>query len=100
MTAPDSQASAILPTQRRSSELLEQPPNRTRSNVAPHHADDGPLTEYLPSLGQLSDTGPPTRPPDLDEERAAALKVALAGQRPDDEHLTLLDRVLRGLRRP
>jgi hypothetical protein len=33
------------------------------------------------------------------EERAAALRAALEGQRPNDEHLALLDRVLRALRR-
>lgn len=101
MTAPDSQASAmvILPTQRRSSGLFEQPSNWPRSDVTPRHADDGPLTEYLPSFGHLPDPGPPARPLDLDGERAAALTAALEGQRPDGEHLALLDRVLRGLRR-
>lgn len=68
-------------------------------DAAPRRVDNDPPTEYLPIFGQLPELSSPVPAPDLDEERAAALRAAMQGQRPDDEHLALLDRVLRALRR-
>lgn len=67
--------------------------------ATPRRVDNDPPTEYLPTFGQLLGLTPPAPVPDLDEERAATLRAAMDGQRPDDEHLALLDRVLRALHR-
>ncbi|MFC4004082.1 hypothetical protein ACFS2C_01875 [Prauserella oleivorans] len=96
-TKPD--AMVILPSPRCSPETPGLPFDAVHGKAARRRADNGPLTEYLPSLGQLPATGPSALPLDLDEERAAARRAALEGPRPDDEHLALLDRVLHALRR-
>jgi hypothetical protein len=88
----------ILPTQRRSSELPPPVPIPTIDSPAPN-ADHSELTQYLPSLGDLPAAELLAQPLDVDQERAAALQAALQGQRSDDEHLALLDRVLEALRR-
>ncbi|SDP94099.1 MULTISPECIES: hypothetical protein [Lentzea] len=61
--------------------------------------DHDALTQYLPCLGNLDIAGLLAEPLDVNQERAAALRAALQGQRSDDEHLALLDRVLEALRR-
>lgn len=83
-----------LPTQRCSSGMPPQ-----TADTSTRCADPCALTQYLPSLGDLPSTGLLAYPLDLDAERAAALRAALPGHRTDDEHLALLDRVLRALRR-
>ncbi|MFD0204059.1 MULTISPECIES: hypothetical protein [Saccharothrix] len=88
----------ILPTQRRSSEVPLPVPVRAAGTPAPS-VDHGALTQYLPSIGDLPAAGFLAHPLDVDQERAAALRAALQGHRPDDEHLALLDRVLWALRR-
>lgn len=88
----------ILPTQRRSPEVPVPIPVQAADAPAPS-VDHSALTQYLPTFGDLDTAGLPARQLDVDQERAAALRAALQGHRPDDEHLALLDRVLRALRR-
>jgi hypothetical protein len=90
-------AVVILPTQRRSPEVRVPVP-KAADAPAPS-VDHSALTQYLPTFGDLDTAGLPAHPLDVDQERAAALRAALQGHRPDDEHLALLDRVLRALRR-
>jgi hypothetical protein len=87
-----------LPTQRRSPEAPLPVPAQTADTPTPS-VDYSALTQYLPSLGDLPAAGLLAQPLDVDQERAAALRAALQGHRPDDEHLALLDRVLQALRR-
>lgn len=84
-----------VPAQRCSSGL-PQPASRQAGDCSPGPASHDVLTRYLPSLGDL----PAPELLGLDAERAAALKVALQHHhRTDEEHLALLNRVLRALRR-
>ncbi|MEV6712642.1 hypothetical protein AB0M48_11435 [Lentzea sp. NPDC051208] len=91
-------AVVILPTQRRSPEVPVPIAAQAADAPAPS-VDHSALTQYLPTFGDLDTAGLPAHPLDVDQERAAALRAALQGHRPDDEHLALLDRVLRALRR-
>ncbi|MEV0675840.1 hypothetical protein AB0I60_04875 [Actinosynnema sp. NPDC050436] len=58
------------------------------------YVDHSEPTRYLPSPGDLPQRGLLPSSPDIGQERAA-----LQGQRCDDGHLALLDRVLEALRR-
>ncbi|RBM18621.1 hypothetical protein DI005_18150 [Prauserella sp. PE36] len=88
----------ILPTQRRSSEVPPSVPAQA-ADTPTLNVDHSELTQYLPSLGDLPAAGLLAQPLDVNQERAAALRAAAQGQRSDDEHLALLDRVLEALRR-
>lgn len=87
-----------LPTQRRSSTVPLPVPAQADDMPVPK-IDHSTLTQYLPTCGDLHTAELPAHPLDIDQERAAALRAALQGHRPDDEHLALLDRVLEALRR-
>jgi hypothetical protein len=72
-----------LLTRRRSPEV----PLPVQAQAADNPALSGDhrvLTQYLPSVGNLPAAGLPVHPPDVDQERAAALRAALRGHRPDD----------------
>lgn len=84
-----------MPNPRRSPEIGTWFSDISRKNSAPAE-----LTEYIPSIGNLSEPQTPEGLPDLEEkDRAAALPVASQGERSEDEHIALLDRVLLALRR-
>ena len=91
-------AVVVLPTQRRSPEVPVPVPAQAANTPAPS-VDHSALTQYLPSFGDLHAAGLLSHPLDVDQERAAALRAALQGHPPDDEHRAILDRVMRALRR-